>query len=569
MSRSMFGAAPELGETDWARTLAPLGPRRLKAIIDVSNKCNLRCRMCHFSFDSVFRQPAAHMTPSMFARIAESVLPHAHTLILSAGNEPLVSPYFIEILRIAAEYAVPDMLFITNAQLLTPRVAEAVIEAGVTQVQISADGATKQTYEYIRRGARFETLLSNLEYLTKRKRELGLCLPRLQFNVVLMRSNLEELELYVDLAEQLGVEWIAARHLLQVSGLGMEVETLAHEPLRANEYFARFLERVDRSESVTVISFPDFFEACPTTADVSCVGEQPGANGDGCADVPGGGDDLVVCGTTDPRSEAVAPTEKRSLSERVLREIARVPRNVAKLWQRSPARQPRPRGTKREPLPFGHLDLPVERTIPLNNAVQLEGWALDDVRVDRITIERERSEHDAPTGGNERGYVTVGDAKILNGSRPDVGRVFPNHPCVWRAGWTFELRREMLDGNDGSTTNIRAVAHNMHGRWAVIGERMVVLASKARAAPYLFCARPFDSVFIDSRGDVRPYADCRVEAPYGSLSDERTSFQQIWYGTEFRTLRQQIVDRLPPAMCLTCAHFINRNVDDSSYFTPR
>src|SRR3954471_23460702 len=156
MSIAMYGSAPKLGlaeiEADWMRSLAPLGPGRLKVVIDVSNKCNLRCQMCHFSFDDVFHQPAHHMRPETFERIAASVFPYAHTVVLSAGNEPLMSPWFTEILRLVAPYKLPTLYFLTNAQLLTEKVAEAVIESGVTQVQISADGATKETYERIRRG---------------------------------------------------------------------------------------------------------------------------------------------------------------------------------------------------------------------------------------------------------------------------------------------------------------------------------------------------------------------------------------------------------------------------------
>ena len=36
------------------KDLASLVPGKLKVLIDVSNKCNLRCTMCHFSFDKVF-----------------------------------------------------------------------------------------------------------------------------------------------------------------------------------------------------------------------------------------------------------------------------------------------------------------------------------------------------------------------------------------------------------------------------------------------------------------------------------------------------------------------------------
>lgn len=79
-----------------------------------------------------------------------------------------MSPWFVEIVRIAAACKVPHTYFITNAQLLTEKVAEVLIECGVDQVQVSADGATRETYEYIRRGASFERLTQNLRHLTER-----------------------------------------------------------------------------------------------------------------------------------------------------------------------------------------------------------------------------------------------------------------------------------------------------------------------------------------------------------------------------------------------------------------
>jgi MoaA/NifB/PqqE/SkfB family radical SAM enzyme len=272
MSKSLFGSTPKTSgdlPREWATELAPFGERTLKIVWDISNKCNLRCRMCHFSFDHVFHQPANFTSLAMFESIAAQALPIAHTLILSAGNEPLVSPHFVDILKIAARYRVPEVLFLTNGQLLSPKVADAVIDAGVTQLQISIDGATRETYEYIRRGARFDRLVRNLEYLSARKRELGRSRPRLQFNIVLMQRNLEELPLFVDLAERLGVDWIAARHLLMMKGLEMEQETLAHDRARANFHFQRFFRRVQRSKTVTVIGLPDFFDGEKLKPDIA------------------------------------------------------------------------------------------------------------------------------------------------------------------------------------------------------------------------------------------------------------------------------------------------------------
>jgi MoaA/NifB/PqqE/SkfB family radical SAM enzyme len=555
MSISMYGPAPKLreqeNEADWARTLAPLGPGRLKVIIDVSNKCNLRCQMCHFSFDDVFHQPAHHMRPELFERVAASLLPHAHTLVLSAGNEPLVSPWFTEILRLVAPYKIPYVYFLTNAQLLTERISEAVIEAGVTQVQISADGATKETYERIRRGASFERLLRNIRYLTEQKRERQLPLPRLQFNIVLMKSNLEELELYVDLAEQLGVEWIAARHLLQITGLEMEHESLSHDRARANHYFKRFLRRAEKSATVKVISFPDLFDGERLN--------EPALDGR-----------PAEAAFSSPQPGLASAENGRSIPARILREIRRVPRNVLRHLRGRDAGNRKRTQPRRDPLlPRGAVDFPPEAELRVNNAVELQGWASDQEQLRRVLIEREPFAGDAATAINERGFVRVGEATILSGERPNSPGTFQRFPHRVRLGWEFQLRREMISDTNPFDAVIQVVAENLHGRCAVIGHRSVTFASDASAAPYLFCSRPFDSVLIDSRANVTPYPDCRVPAPYGSLASADVSFSEIWHGGDFTELRRRIIQRDPPEMCLTCAHFINRNVDDPSYFVPR
>jgi molybdenum cofactor biosynthesis enzyme MoaA len=561
----MYGAAPKFGEheteVDWARTLAPLGPGRLKVIIDVSNKCNLRCQMCHFSFDNVFHQPAHHMRPETFERIAASVLPYAHTVVLSAGNEPLMSPWFPEILRLVAPYKIPEVYFLTNAQLLTKKISEAVIEAGVTQVQISADGATKETYERIRRGARFETLLRNIQDLTDRKQELQRSSPRLQFNVVLMKSNLEELEYYVDLAEQLGVEWIAARHLLQITGLNMEHESLTHDRARANRYFKRFLRRAEESKTVKVISFPDLFdgerlEAADRVASSSVASTLNRISAGVALSLP----------QLSPAKTRI----RRPVTVRILREIRRIPRNVSQRVREVRGGELKRKAPGRDPLlPRGAVDFPQDTDLRVNNAVELQGWVSDLHQVRRVLIEREPFAGDSAPTINQRGRVCVGEATILSGERPNPPGTFQRFPHRVRLGWEFQLRREMFSGVDTFDAIIFVVAENVNGRCAVIGQRSLTFASDASAPPYLFCSRPFDSVMIDSRANVSPYPDCRVPAPYGSLASPEASFSEVWQGSDFTELRRRIIQRDPPEMCLTCAHFINRNVDDPSYFVPR
>ncbi len=140
------------------------GGRFVHFEVDVSNKCNIRCRMCHFSFPRVFGAKPIYVAPDVFESIARSLLPHAQALIWSLGSEPLMSPSFAQILKIAARYQVPELGFYTNGLLMTDRIVDAVIDSGVTVVVVSVDGATKETFETIRHGANFHVLLRGLAW---------------------------------------------------------------------------------------------------------------------------------------------------------------------------------------------------------------------------------------------------------------------------------------------------------------------------------------------------------------------------------------------------------------------
>jgi hypothetical protein len=358
--------------------------------------------MCHFAFDEVFFRPAEYMTPATFERLAEQALPNAHTLILSARNEPLTSPYFAEILRIAARYRVPELSFITNATRLNPTLAEAIIANGVTDIQISVDGATKKTYEHIRRGANFDKLVSNIRNLDRLKREAGSLLPRLQFNIVLMKSNLDELEMFVDLAESLGVERIAARHLVLVKGLDLGSESLFDEPERANHHLRRFLERADVSPTVRIVGFPDLF-------------------------------DLDQIRRMGPRTRVVFDR------------------------------------------PFGVVDLPTATRVDAESTVTLYGWALDAEGLVGVSVEREAFPDDAEDRLNERGLVPLDDAR-LGGDREDVAAVYPEMPRSRTSGWSVDIRRDRLFGEEGGEVAIHVFAFALDRPVTELGVRRIRFA---------------------------------------------------------------------------------------------
>lgn len=219
--------------------------------------------------------------------------------------------------------------------------------------------------------------------------------------------------------------------------------------------------------------------------------------------------------------------------------------------------------------PIGFVESPREAFAKASNAVRIDGWALDMGVLTRVSIERDPRPGDLRAHINERGRVHIGDVRIRTGSRPDLKNSFPNYPNHHNSAWDFELRREAIAKHPSFNTTIHVVAHNDKGQTTVLGSRRVEFGLTDSSPPYIFCNRPFDSVFILPSGEVNPYPDCRPDEAFGSLSDPDANFEEIWFGERFMQLRNRIIHRDPPAMCLTCAHFINRNVNELDYFQTR
>ena len=233
-------------------------PRFMTVVIDISNKCNLRCRMCYFSHDKYFKADPVFISPDTFEKMAENLLPHASTLTLSCGSEPLVSPYFIDILKIASRFKVPHLDFATNGVLLTKKNVDAIIKYGVTDLMLSIDAPSKKTFEYIRRGASFDKVIGKIKYLVEQKEIHKSLTPALRFNITLMRSNIEEVERLVDLAAELKVSYLDFRHLVIYDGLGMESESLVHYKELSNYWLKKARERAEKL-GLTILTIPQEF----------------------------------------------------------------------------------------------------------------------------------------------------------------------------------------------------------------------------------------------------------------------------------------------------------------------
>ena len=227
--------------------------RPINIEMDITNQCNLRCVMCNFSQPEFYKAKQQHLTVDIFAKVAEQAFPRANQVSLSFGTEPLLHKDIWKFFAILAHYQVPRTYMNTNAQLLRQPVIESMIEFGFHSLFVSVDAATKETYEKIRIGGKFERLIGNLQNLQRMKAEAGVSKPDFALGFVIMRQNMHELPMFIDLAADLGAVGVNAMHMIAWESVGNSDMGAVHEKERCNTYLAEAHERA-RARGIPLVA---------------------------------------------------------------------------------------------------------------------------------------------------------------------------------------------------------------------------------------------------------------------------------------------------------------------------
>jgi len=215
---------------------------RLRLRIDLINRCNLRCVMCHYNNPAYTSKPRSYVSIEDFIRYFGPIGKYVSEALLSCADEPLLAPSFTEVLSyISKNFPHVSMSFCTNGTLFTSEVQKAVIETGVKRVMVSLDGVTPDIYESIRKGAKFEKVLTNVINFSKYKEAAKVTWPELQLNFVLMRSNVHESLALVEVANKLNASSIEFHHAVPTNGIDMKEEKLENHPALYNAYRKEFL----------------------------------------------------------------------------------------------------------------------------------------------------------------------------------------------------------------------------------------------------------------------------------------------------------------------------------------
>ncbi len=227
--------------------------------MDIINKCNLRCIMCHYKEEEIHSQPLNLITASELKHQLQDIAPFVKHIMLSCGFEPLMSKHFSEIIIMLREnYPHLEIGLCTNGMLLDSKIRKILIENNVTHVIFSFDGVTKNTLEKIRLGADYNKIIGNIKALRDLKRKYKRNFPLMFMDFVLMKANIHEAPAFVRMCAELGFEIIDFRHLVGNIYFKVHDEMLIHEKEKYN-YFRQLI--IDESKKYPIdVRLPEPFE---------------------------------------------------------------------------------------------------------------------------------------------------------------------------------------------------------------------------------------------------------------------------------------------------------------------
>jgi radical SAM protein with 4Fe4S-binding SPASM domain len=114
---------------------------------------------------------------------------------LSFRGEPLLHPQLPEMVAYAKAKGILDVYFNTNATLLRENTIHRLLDAGLDRISISIEGVTKEAYEAVRVGAKYEEVVANVETLRRIRETRGFHHPQIRIQTVLspdMKAGFQE-----------------------------------------------------------------------------------------------------------------------------------------------------------------------------------------------------------------------------------------------------------------------------------------------------------------------------------------------------------------------------------------
>jgi len=191
-----------------------IAPPPIILTVETTSMCNLACMMCARGYAN---RPQGHMKFPLFRKIVDEARVFAIDVFLCLWGEPLLHPQIFDMIKYAKDAGL-NTIMSTNATRLDHGNRVKLLKSELDSLILSLDGARKQTYEAIRRGAKFEEVVDNIRSFLEMRRRLRAKRPRTALQIIRMRATEKEIVPFIQRFRNLPVDEIRVQRFDTCAG---------------------------------------------------------------------------------------------------------------------------------------------------------------------------------------------------------------------------------------------------------------------------------------------------------------------------------------------------------------
>lgn len=224
-------------------------PPQMKVMLQITEKCNLRCAHCFAESNSVGNEMTLQ---SIYDILVPQFIKNNVVKVTLTGGEPLVHPHAKEIAQLLLENKI-GVSICTNGTLIDPSWTSQLTQYDNVHFNVSLDGMTLQSHGKFR-GITSESVISTIKYNICTLGEFGL------LNGILTTPNkYATIEEYVELcqfAKQAGANYVLMNPLSPF-GRGTKTQPLAYSTEEMIELRERTSSLISEDFEIVYIRFPN------------------------------------------------------------------------------------------------------------------------------------------------------------------------------------------------------------------------------------------------------------------------------------------------------------------------
>jgi radical SAM protein with 4Fe4S-binding SPASM domain len=160
--------------------------------IENTNACNANCIIC--SREKLTR-PIGVMDFGLFKKIIDECSKYKNLIReihLHGFGEPLLDKLIFDKVKYAKGKGIKKTYFVTTASLLSSEVTKKIISSGLDRIKFSLYGVTKETYEKIHRGLKYEEVEGNIRNFFYIRKKMNSKKPTVIIQFVPQENNRNE-----------------------------------------------------------------------------------------------------------------------------------------------------------------------------------------------------------------------------------------------------------------------------------------------------------------------------------------------------------------------------------------